>query len=61
MGEKCIFMLAEKMRSEREREKEKERKALFSREKENGREKFPLSAAPDFGAKVMPLVIWGNS
>ena len=47
MGEKCIFMLAEKMRSEREREETEERKALFSREKENGREKFPFTVAPD--------------
>ena len=49
MGEKCIFMLAEKMRREggREREDERERKELFSREKENGREKFPFTVAPD--------------
>ena len=45
--EKCTFMSAEKMREER--------KELFSREKENGREKFPFTAAPDFGAKAEDL------
>ena len=50
MGEREVyFYVGGKMR---EREERKER---FSREKENGREKFPFAAAPDFGAKTEDL------
>ena len=51
MGEREVyFYVGGKNASERE-----ERKELFSREKENGREKFPFTAAPDFGAKAEDL------
>ena len=60
-GEVYFYVGGKNAERERERaDEENERKELFSREKENGREKFPSAVAPDLGRKRSPLKRWEN-